>query len=380
MLYSIFQKMFYKIRQEAVLSIAVLLALLSACFVLPDSSYFGYIDFRTLTILFSLMTVMAGLQRQGVFTRFAYSLLSRTSSITSLVFVLVGLCFFCSMLITNDVALLTFVPFSFAVLGQLPEASGKKLLTPVVCLQTIAANLGSMLTPIGNPQNLYLYGKSQLSFSAFLQLMLPYTLLSAILLSVCIFYLGHPHRQQTVSSSIQNPTTNAAQKKPELIRLFFCLLAVLHVLPYPAVFVLVLLGALIADKKVLAQVDYSLLATFLAFFIFIGNLGRIPAFASWLSAALSGREILISVLASQVMSNVPAALLLSGFSNNVPALIVGTNLGGLGTLIASMASLISYRQIARKLPEQKGQYFLLFTLANVGFLAILLVFATAVHP
>ena len=378
MLYSIFQKLFYKIRQEAVLSIAVLLALLSACFVLPDASYFGYIDFRTLTILFSLMTVMAGLQRQGVFTRFAYSLLSRTSSITSLVFVLVGLCFFCSMLITNDVALLTFVPFSFAVLGQLPEASGKKLLTPVVCLQTIAANLGSMLTPIGN-------GKSQLSFSAFLQLMLPYTLLSAILLSVCIFYLGHPHRQQTVSSSIQNPTTNAAQKKPALIRLyivlfFFCLLAVLHVLPYPAVFVLVLLGALIADKKVLAQVDYSLLATFLAFFIFIGNLGRIPAFASWLSAALSGREILISVLASQVMSNVPAALLLSGFSNNVPALIVGTNLGGLGTLIASMASLISYRQIARKLPEQKGQYFLLFTLANVGFLAILLVFATAVHP
>ena len=186
MLYSIFQKLFYKIRQEAVLSIAVLLALLSACFVLPDASYFGYIDFRTLTILFSLMTVMSGLQRQGVFTRFAYSLLSRTNSITSLVFVLVGLCFFCSMLITNDVALLTFVPFSFAVLGQLPEASGKKHLTPVVCLQTIAANLGSMLTPIGNPQNLYLYGKSQLSFSAFLQLMLPYTLLSAILLSVCI--------------------------------------------------------------------------------------------------------------------------------------------------------------------------------------------------
>lgn len=176
MLYSIFQKLFYKIRQEAVLSIAVLLALLSACFVLPDASYFGYIDFRTLTILFSLMTVMSGLQRQGVFTRFAYSLLSRTNSITSLVFVLVGLCFFCSMLITNDVALLTFVPFSFAVLGQLPEASGKKHLTPVVCLQTIAANLGSMLTPIGNPQNLYLYGKSQLSFSAFLQLMLPYTL------------------------------------------------------------------------------------------------------------------------------------------------------------------------------------------------------------
>ncbi|MFR6590993.1 MAG: hypothetical protein ACLURV_13840 [Gallintestinimicrobium sp.] len=142
---------------------------------------------------------------------------------------------------------------------------------------------------------------------------------------------------------------------PLLHRLFFlCLLAVLHVLPYPAVFVLVLLGALIADKKVLAQVDYSLLATFLAFFIFIGNLGRIPAFASWLSAALSGREILISVLASQVMSNVPAALLLSGFSNNVPALIVGTNLGGLKTDRTTSRFLIGDR---RKLPNRKGSTF-----------------------
>ena len=377
--------MLYFIKKEPVLSAAALLAVVSMFFVHPSTEYLSYIDFRTLALLFSLMTVVAGLKEIGLFRYLGSSLLAGLKSTRQLALTLTALCFFSSMLITNDVALLTFVPFSFAVLGQLPEASGKKLLTPVVCLQTIAANLGSMLTPIGNPQNLYLYGKSQLSFSAFLQLMLPYTLLSAILLSVCIFYLGHPHRQQTVSSSIQNPTTNAAQKKPALIRLyivlfFFCLLAVLHVLPYPAVFVLVLLGALIADKKVLAQVDYSLLATFLAFFIFIGNLGRIPAFASWLSAALSGREILISVLASQVMSNVPAALLLSGFSNNVPALIVGTNLGGLGTLIASMASLISYRQIARKLPEQKGQYFLLFTLANVGFLAILLVFATAVHP
>lgn len=215
--------------------------------------------------------------------------------------------------------------------------------------------------------------------------MLPYTLLSAILLSVCIFYLGHPHRQQTVTSSIQNPTTNAAQKKPALIRLyivlfFFCLLAVLHMLPYPAVFILVLLGALIADKKVLAQVDYSLLATFLAFFIFIGNLGRISRLCllAFCSALRSGNPHQRPRLPGHEQRS--GGALLSGFSNNVPALIVGTNLGGLGTLIASMASLISYRQICRKLPEQKGQYFLLFTLANIGFLAILLVFATAVHP
>ena len=167
MLYSIFQKLFYKIRQEAVLSIAVLLALLSACFVLPDASYFGYIDFRTLTILFSLMTVMSGLQRQGVFTRFAYSLLSRTNSITSLVFVLVGLCFFCSMLITNDVVAPDLRSVLLCCTGTAAEASGKKLLTPVVCLQTIAANLGSMLTPSGTLRIYICMAKANCPFPLF---------------------------------------------------------------------------------------------------------------------------------------------------------------------------------------------------------------------
>ena len=203
-----------------------------------------------------------------------------------------------------------------------------------------------------------------------------YTLLSAILLSVCIFYLGHPHRQQTVLFLNPESDYKRCTKKPALIRLlhrfcfFFCLLAVLHVLPYPAVFCpSSFFGRIDAQIKSAGTGRYSLLATFLAFFIFIGNLGRIPPLPpGFLQRSPVGN--LISVLASQVMSNVPAALFaVRLFFNNVPALIVGTNLGGLGTLIASMmASLISYRQIARKLPEQKvGSTFFCSALAKYWF-------------
>ena len=170
------------IQQETVLTAAAVLAVVSAFFVLPDAQYLGYIDLRTLAILFSLMTVMAGLRRQGFFDGLGRALLSRTHSTFQLTLVLVGLCFFGSMLITNDVSLLTFVPFTFVVLSRLGADVRRSLLVPVVCMQTIAANLGSMLTPIGNPQNLYLYGKSGMSIGGFVLLMLPYTLVSLLLL------------------------------------------------------------------------------------------------------------------------------------------------------------------------------------------------------
>ena len=152
-----------------------------------------------------------------------------------------------------------------------------------------------------------------------------------------------------------------------------CLLAVIHILPYGIVFAIVLVCTFFVDRITLRRVDYSLLLTFVAFFIFIGNLGRVPAFSSWLQEIISGREVPVAVLASQITSNVPAALLLSGFTQNIKALVIGTNLGGLGTLIASMASLISYRQIAREMPHDKGKYFVMFTISNIIFLVILLV-------
>ena len=363
------------IQQETVLTAAAVLAVISAFFVPPDVQYLGYIDLRTLAILFSLMTVMAGLRRQGFFDGLGRALLSRTHSTFQLTLVLVGLCFFGSMFITNDVSLLTFVPFTFVVLSRLGADVRRSLLVPVVCMQTIAANLGSMLTPIGNPQNLYLYGKSGMSIGGFVLLMLPYTLVSLLLL---LAWAALVCRKASAALSVDELVSSSASQGDQKIILLYlvlfavCLLSVIRVLPYGIAFAAVLVCVLFADPHTLRAVDYSLLLTFVAFFIFIGNLGRIPAFSGWLQEFLTGREVLVAVLASQVTSNVPAALLLSGFTAETQALIIGTNLGGLGTLIASMASLISYRQIARELPQGKKQYFGLFTLSNLIFLAILL--------
>ncbi len=337
--------------------------------------YLGYIDLRTLAILFSLMTVMAGLRRQGFFDGLGRALLSRTHSTFQLTLVLVGLCFFGSMFITNDVSLLTFVPFTFVVLSRLGADVRRALLIPVVCMQTIAANLGSMLTPIGNPQNLYLYGKSGMSIGGFVLLMLPYTLVSLLLLLAgqrwsagkplppspwtSLFLLLHLRGDQKIILLYSGSVCRLPAVRDPGAALWHCLCRCTRLRPF-------------CRPAHLREVDYSLLLTFVAFFIFIGNLGRIPAFSGWLQEFLTGREVLVAVLASQVTSNVPAALLLSGFTAETQALIIGTNLGGLGTLIASMASLISYRQIARELPQGKKQYFGLFTLSNLIFLAILL--------
>jgi len=337
----------------------------------PDKAYWGYVDFRTLAILFCLMSVMAGFQRIGVFGQIARALLGRVKSGRGVVLALVLLCFFSSMLITNDVALITFVPFTFIVLHMLGAEQRDRLLLPVVAMQTIAANLGSMLTPIGNPQNLYLYGKAGLSLPAFVTLMLPYTLLSLALLVVWGLFLGGG-RSQDLDLGETPENITAVPAAIYLALFLLCLLAVGRILPWQGVFLAVLITIFFTDRRVLAKVDYALLLTFVGFFIFIGNVGRIPAFREFLRTIIVGREIYTAAIVSQVVSNVPAALLLSGFTENFAGLIIGTNLGGLGTLIASMASLISYKHIAKEAGDRKGRYLALFTVGNLCFLAALI--------
>lgn len=370
------------IKKETVLTVAIVLAVISAVLVVPDKTYAGYIDFRTLSILFCLMAVMAGLQKLGVFRKVAGMLLRHTRNTVQLVEVLVLLCFFFSMVITNDVSLITFVPFTFIVLRLSGEDAMKKLAVPVIILQTIAANLGSMLTPIGNPQNLYLYGKAQMSAGAFILLMLPYSLVSLLLLVLCAAVTAKRSKIMvqgvTTVSLGDNVESETAERKGYLLPMYLllfllCLFTVARVIPYPVTLVIVAAAVLILDRSTITKVDYSLLLTFVGFFVFIGNMGRMPAFRDFLQGIIGGREVVTSVIASQVISNVPAALLLSGFTEDVQALIVGTNLGGLGTLIASMASLISYKQVAGEIPEEKKRYFGWFTVANMAFLAILLV-------
>ncbi len=367
------KKIFEFIKQETVLIVACVLALISTLFVTPDKRYFEYIDFRTLGILFSLMALMAGFQNMGVFEEISRKLLNKVRSIRQLVVTLTLLCFFFSMIITNDVALITFVPFTFVLFDMLGQEEEKKRLIPVTVLQTISANLGSMLTPIGNPQNLYLYGKSGMAFEKFIFLILPYVSLSLIMLLVSSFIIGSSENKKISVSLTQNNKEKSTGKLILYVALFcISILAVLRVISVGIAFAVTLCAIVIFDRKVLRKVDYSLLLTFVGFFIFIGNMGRIPMFSSLLQKYIAGNEVIISVLASQLVSNVPTALLLSNFTSDIPALIIGTNLGGLGTLIASMASLISYKFIAQKKNISTGKYVLYFTIANIIFLVALM--------
>lgn len=358
------------IKKEPVLTAALILAAVS-CFISPPGpELIGYIDFRTLSLLFCLMAVMKGFQETGLFSLAARALLKRTKSLRQAAGALVMLCFFSSMLITNDVALITFVPFSIEVLN----AAGKREAIPfTVVMQTVSANLGSMLTPLGNPQNLYLYSKSGMPVVEILRLMSPYWVLSLVLAVLCLLFF----KKEPITAP-----DGADEIRPEPLPLMIytalfviCMLCVLRLVNYLIVLAAVLAVLLIYNRELLKKVDYALLLTFVGFFIFIGNMSAVPAVSSCLSSVVIGREVLIGVLSSQVISNVPAALLLSGFTNRYDLLMVGTNLGGLGTLIASMASLISYKYIANYDGKIKGRYFRLFTAANLGFLAVLGAFA-----
>lgn len=353
------------IKSEAVLCIAVLLAIISLFFVPPDEEYLGYIDYDTLALLFALMAVMNGFQSAGLFSYLAGKLLKRANTSRKLTAVLVFLPFFLSMVITNDVSLITFVPFGLTVL----KAAGlEKRAVPVVVLQTLAANLGSMLTPLGNPQNLYLYNSSGMGFGELVLIMLPYVALSGAGIAGVVLLLKS---EPAECPEIKTEVGSAFSLTWPAVTFVICITALFDVIPKLIVAAAVLVFLLIFDRKTLAKVDYSLLGTFAALFIFIGNMGRIDVFRDFLSSVVSGNEEIVAVLSSQIISNVPAALLLSGFSSAWSALIVGCNLGGLGTLIASMASLISYKAVAKEYPHLRAKYLLQFSVYNVIFLAVL---------
>ena len=370
--------MFTKVKElfqkETVCCIAFLLAVISIFFVSPSKNYISYIDFRVLALLFCLMAVVRGFSSIGVFTRLGTMLLTHVHSLRMLSALFIFLCFFFSMLITNDVALITFVPFTILVLS-------------------IAANLGSMLTPLGNPQNLYLYTISGLSIGAFVRIMLPYSFVSAILLLIFILFLPKDTVSTATAANTANSTNTVtasntsnviceavkARKNSRilftayLILFLLCLLTVLHILPYQIMFLLVLTGFLLLDYRVLKDVDYFLLLTFLCFFIFIGNMKQISLVHELISKLLVHHEVLMGIGASQIISNVPAAILLSGFTDDYSALLIGVNLGGLGTLIASLASLISFKFYTNSNGNDTRRFLGIFTLYNVIFLGVLFV-------
>lgn len=359
------------IKKETVLSMAVLLAVISCFFVKPDRKYLAYPDYRVLAILFCLMAVMAGLQKLGLFERAGCFLLKKAKNQRQLELFLIFLCFFCSMFMTNDVALLTFVPFALLTLKM---AKLEQRIAFVVIFQTIAANLGSMFTPIGNPQNLYLYNCTGMNWADFLLFLFPYVLISGIM----IFSIVLLSNRKTTEIQVHFEETNVIELQHSRKKLFFyiilfgmSILVVAKILPYPIVFAIVVVCIGIIDRDILKKVDYSLLFTFFFFFIFIGNMERIPFINELLQKAVTGHEMLSGILLSQFISNVPAALLISGFTKDYRALLLGVDFGGLGTLIASMASLISYKFFVNAYCEEKRSYLLQFSVYNVIFLIIL---------
>ena len=366
------------IKKETVLSAAWVLAVTSAFLVPPSKEYLSYIDYNTLFLLFCLMAVMASFKKLGAFENCSKFLLGKFKSTAGILSVLVFMPFFFSMVITNDVALIVFVPLAIITLKM---CGLEKLVLFTVVLQTLAANLGSMSLPMGNPQNLYLYSKSGINLPEFVSVMIPYTTASFIFLLISVVLANLKTndgiKTQTAEFHQAEETNNAGSKKMWIVStvsFVLCLLCVGKLIPATILFPVILITYLVSDRKILSAVDYSLLLTFVGFFIFTRNIKNMESARAVIANALTGHEVGFSIAASQVISNVPAALLLSCFTDNFKALLIGTNLGGLGTLIASMASLISFKQIAKNYHEKRGPYFIQFTLLNIIFLAILFAF------
>lgn len=354
-------------KKDMILTVSAVCAVLSMFLVPPSPAYASYVDYRVLALLFCLMVVVAGFQECGLFVLMARKLLSGESNFRQLAWMLVMLPFFCSMLITNDVALLTFVPFTILVLGMIGE---KKYLAWIVVLQTVAANLGSMATPVGNPQNLFLYGRFSIPAGSFFALLLPLTLASFLLLTAAVF------RIPKTSLQIRFDAPKEAFGQPRRLLLFLflfllCLLAVFRVLDYRIVLAAVVVCLLLFDRKLFRSADYLLLLTFVCFFLFAGNMGGLEGLKRAISKILNRNPVLFSAFTSQFISNVPAAVLLSGFTDNWKALLLGTNLGGLGTPVASLASLISLKFYIKELPDKVPHYLAVFTVINVSFFLVL---------
>lgn len=362
--------MLEKIKKDPVLFISGILAIVSCFFVHPDEEYIGYVDFRVLSILFCMMLVVSELVILGVFDRLTNKLLSKVHSSRMVSLILVWLAFFMGMILTNDVTLVTLVPFAIALMRSFDD---RKTLTFTLILMTVATNLGSMQTPIGNPQNIYLYTHYNMQMLEFLKIVFPYSLCSLILVTIAVFILCKDMKIQHKDAPSKKPLSGI--KLAICILLFTAsLLVVLRLVPYYIILAVMVIVMLVMDHKAFKGVDYTLLITFVFFFVFVGNMGRIEIVYNTITGIVEKAPVLTAVISSQAISNVPAALLLSAFTDNGRALVIGTNLGGLGTLIASMASLITYKFHAAlpKAKEKSISYVGAFSIVNIIFLIILL--------
>lgn len=360
------------IKKNAVFVIALIAALITMFIVPPDGEYLGYFDFKTLTCLFCVLAVVCGLKNINFFYILAREVVRRFGNLRLCVIAVVYITFIGSMLIANDMALLTFLPLGYFVLDV---TQNRKYTALTFILQNIAANLGGMLTPFGNPQNLYLYSKFNIPTGEFVSIMaLPFAI-SIVIITLCCLFV------KPVRVTIPADDTPPLPKGRTVILSLLFVLAIAIVfrgIPYPVGLVIIPTVMLFVDRKALRLVDYPLLLTFAAFFVFSGNMARIGIVRDFVSGLLMKNTLITSILSCQFISNVPSAILLSQFTENYRELLIGVNIGGVGTLIASLASLITFREFTKNYPARTRSYILLFLAVNFAFLLILTVIMSLV--
>lgn len=358
------------VKKNAVCCIAFCLALVTSFIVPPDKEYLGYFDFKTLACLFSVSAAVCALKGIRFFYIAARAIVQKFKNARACVIALVCVTFVGSMLIANDMALITFLPLGYLALSS----TGKQKYMPFTfIMQNIAANLGGMLTPFGNPQNLYLYGKFNIPTGEFMQIMLPPFAFSVLAIVLCCIVFVKP---ESLSLPEEAVTLNKPRLAAYLALFAVSVLMVFRILPYYIGLAVVALGVFVLDRSALKKVDYALLFTFVFFFIFSGNMSRISAVRDLLSELLAKNTLLVSVLSCQCISNVPSANLLSGFTGNYKALLLGVNIGGTGTPIASLASLITLKEYTSRYPESAGKYLAMFSAFNFAFLIALTIFCS----
>ena len=356
------------LKKNIVAVIALFAAVVTSIIVPPDKAYLDYFDYKTLTCLFCVLAVVCALKNIRFFYLLARKCVELFKNARMSVLALVYITFIGSMLIANDMALLTFLPLGFLVL----TTTGKqKYMAFTFIMQNIAANLGGMLTPFGNPQNLYLYNFFRIPNLAFMGIMAPPFVLSILLITVCCIVFVKPEPLELTGESVSLPPVRTAIY---LLLFAFSIFIVFRVIPFWWGLIVIPLFLLFMDRRALLQVDYPLLFTFVFFFIFSGNMARIGVVREFFSFLLDKNTLVFSALSCQMISNVPSAILLSQFTENYADLLVGVNIGGAGTLIASLASLITFREYIKHNPGKTKRYLLEFSAFNFGFLILLTVF------
>ncbi|MBE6892672.1 MAG: citrate transporter [Ruminococcaceae bacterium] len=352
-------------KKNTVFCVAALAAFITAFFVPPDAEYLSYFDFRTLACLFLTLAVVSALGNVKFFTILARKLVLLSGNLRRLFLLLVVITFVGSMIIANDMALITFLPLGYFALSV---TKNDKFMAYLFILQNISANLGGMLTPFGNPQNLYLYSFFEIPTAEFTAIMLPPFLLAIGMLAVLCFFV----KPEKLSFHEDFPEKFHVKKTVLYMVLFaFSLLIVFRIIPFWLGLAVIPSVLFFVDKDALYEVDYSLLGTFFFFFIFSGNLARIDAVNEFFSFLLEKDALIVSALSCQFISNVPSAILLSRFTSDYHSLLLGVNIGGTGTLIASLASLITFSEFRILYPEQTKKYLVMFTVINLIFLVVM---------